>query len=121
MIGDDAMDFERLTNGVKDVMTVRQVYGDPYEKDGVTIIPVASVYGGGGGGDGTHHGSNESEQVGSGAGLGFRARPAGVYVIKGDHVTWRPALNVNRVIAGGQAVAVTAIIALRKARQRRLG
>ena len=32
----------------KDVMTVRRVYGEPYQQDGVTIIPAANVTGGGG-------------------------------------------------------------------------
>jgi len=37
----------------------------------------------------------------------------GVYVIKGDSVTWISAFNLNRVIMGGQIVAVVALIVLR--------
>ncbi len=33
-------------------MNVRRVYGEPYEADGITIIPAAAVRGGGGGGEG---------------------------------------------------------------------
>jgi hypothetical protein len=40
------------------------------------------------------------------------ARPAGVYVICGQKVHWRPAIDVNRVILGGQLVAITAILTL---------
>jgi uncharacterized spore protein YtfJ len=30
-------------NQAKDVITVRRVYGEPYQADGVTIIPAANV------------------------------------------------------------------------------
>jgi uncharacterized spore protein YtfJ len=33
---------EILTNA-RDAMTVRRVFGEPYERDGVTVIPVAAV------------------------------------------------------------------------------
>ena len=34
----------------RDVINVRRVYGEPYQEDGLTIIPAANVIGGGGGG-----------------------------------------------------------------------
>ena len=42
--------------GTYDALNVRRVFGDAYEVDGVTVIPVAKVAGGagGGGGQGTH-------------------------------------------------------------------
>ena len=43
---DDA--FEDLVEGARDLITVKRVYGDPYEQDGMTVIPAASVRGGGG-------------------------------------------------------------------------
>ena len=36
-------------NQMRDAITVRRVYGEPYQEDGVTIIPAAHVVGGGGG------------------------------------------------------------------------
>ncbi|MBX6341484.1 MAG: sporulation protein, partial [Thermomicrobiaceae bacterium] len=67
------MDVQELLSQVRDTMTVRRVFGEPYEKDGVTVIPVARVAGGGGGGTG------EGEQgKGSGGGFGVGATPAGV-------------------------------------------
>lgn len=67
------------------MMAVRQVFGEPIERDGVTIIPVARVMGGGGGGAGT--GSNDGEQGGGeGGGFGMAAAPAGVYVIQNGQV-----------------------------------
>lgn len=32
----------------KDVINVRRVYGEPYQENGLTIIPAANVMGGGG-------------------------------------------------------------------------
>jgi uncharacterized spore protein YtfJ len=61
--------FDRL-GAVEDLLTVRKVFGEAYELDGVTIIPVASVQGGGGGGGGEGAGPGEAG-TGSGGGLGF--------------------------------------------------
>lgn len=89
----------------RDVMTVRRVFGEPIHEDGVTVIPVASVRGGGGGG---------GDAVGSGGGgFGVVATPAGAYVIKDGEVRWRPAIDVNRTILGGQIVAIVALLTLR--------
>ncbi len=108
------MDIQELLSKAQDTISVKRVFGEPYEKDGVTLIPVATVAGGGGGGSGEDE--DESGHKGrskGGFGFGMHARPAGVYVIKGDSVTWTPALDLNRVIMGGQIVAVLALIVLR--------
>ena len=39
-------------DAVKDVLTVKRVFGDAYTVDSVTVMPVATVRGGGGGGGG---------------------------------------------------------------------
>ena len=94
----------------KDAITVRRVFGDPYEKNGVTVIPAARVQGGAGGGSGE---SPEGEGSASGSGFGVNAKPAGAFVIRGDDVEWRPALDVNRVILGGQLIVVAALLLVR--------
>ena len=110
------MDVHELLSQARDAMTVKRVFGDPIERDGVTVIPVASVIGGGGGG-----GGESGDDRGSGAGFGLQARPAGVYVIRGDEVSWQPAVDVNRAIIGGQIVAIVFILALRAALRGRTG
>jgi len=105
------MDVQAILSQARDAMTVNRVFGQPIEKNGLTIVPVARVMGGGGGGAGRSTG--ESGATGGGAGYGLVAEPAGVYVIKGDDVSWQPAINVNRVILGGQIVAVVLILAIR--------
>jgi len=87
---------------------------------GATIIPVATVRGGGGGGggEGTPPGG---EGTGTGAGLGFGVivRPLGVYVVKDGELSWQPAIDLLRVVIGGQLLALAAILALRRRRKRR--
>ena len=91
-------------NQAKDTITVRRVYGDPYQVDGVTLIPAASVMGGGGGGGGP---------AGDGGGFGVRARPAGAWVIKDGVAEWHPALDLTRIIVMGQLVAIVALLVTR--------
>jgi uncharacterized spore protein YtfJ len=87
---------DEILGGARDAMSVKRVFGDPIESEGVTIVPVAKVGGGGGGGgDDTNNG---------GAGFGLTARPVGAYVIKDGDVTWRPALDPGRILLAGLAV-----------------
>ena len=43
------MDASTLLEQARDTITVRRVYGEPVEEDGLTVIPAAAVLGGGGG------------------------------------------------------------------------
>lgn len=107
---DTKSDVRQTIEGARDVMSVRRVFGDPYEKNGVTVIPAARVQGGAGGGGGDGPGG---EGAGIGAGFGVIARPIGAYVIRGEDVDWRPAIDVNRVILGGQLIAIAALLLAR--------
>jgi uncharacterized spore protein YtfJ len=100
----DASGVQRMIEQARDTMTVRRVFGDPYEKNGVTVIPAARVQGGAGGG------GPEGQGQGTGGGFGVNARPAGAFVIHGDDVDWRPAIDVNRIIMGGQLIAAAALL-----------
>ncbi|MGY1808306.1 spore germination protein GerW family protein [Blastococcus sp. SYSU D00669] len=93
------MTVSELIPTVRDALTVRRVFGEPYERDGVTVIPAAVVRGGGGGGSGRQGGEQEGE--GEGGGFGLIARPAGALVVKDGEVTWQPAVDVNRVVGVG--------------------
>lgn len=94
----------------EEALSVRRAFGEPYEKNGVTVIPAARVSGGGGGGSGE---APEGEGSGTGTGFGLSAKPFGVFVIADGDVTWRPAVDVNRVILGGQLVAIAGLLLLR--------
>jgi uncharacterized spore protein YtfJ len=100
------MKIEELLTTAREAITVRRVYGEPYEKDGVTFIAAARVSGGGGGGGG----HDKDGQEGQGGGFGVQARPAGAYVIKDGNVRWMPAVDVNRIVAMLGAVALVFLI-----------
>ncbi len=87
------------------------VFAEPIERDGALFLPVAKVAGGGGGG-------NDTDGNGGG-GFGLSARPAGMFVIRDGGATWQPALDMNRVILGGQLVAIVALLVLRSIFKRR--
>lgn len=106
------MEVEDVMAQARDSLTVKRVFGEPYEKNGMTVIPVARVQGGAGGGGGE---GPDGQGKGSGSGFAMTARPVGAYVIRGDELTWRPALDINRIILGGQIVAIVALLTLRAA------
>ena len=95
-----------VVNSAKDAITVKRVYADPYERDGLTVIPAAVVTGGGGGGTG----HDEKGQEGEGGGFGISGRPAGAYVIKGGHVSWRPAVDPNRIMTMAGLVLIAWLV-----------
>ncbi len=179
-----------LTRAASDVFSARRVFGEPYERDGVLVIPVAKVIGshgvgaasgdgrmgvrkhdgpppaGGAGASGTEQpvpdapeppaepapgplgasgepgpgpwpaGGGPAGALGpglralaahrphlprpygrgggdaEGAGFAARVKPLGVYVVQDGGVSWRPALDLNRVILGGQVVGAISVVAL---------
>ena len=120
------MDARELIQGVREALSVRQVFGEPVERDGVTVIPAATVIGGGGGGGGvgeeikqpsSEDGEAEPQrQSGVGVGFGGMIWPAGAFEIRDDRVTWRPAIDVTRVLV---MVLVLAIAVVRARGRRR--
>jgi len=113
-----------MIDGVRDALSVRRVFGEPVERDGVTVIPAATVIGGGGsgggrGGPGPTGGDGEASGLGSqsgfGAGFGGVMWPAGAFEIADGRVTWRPSIDLTRVLM----MALTLAIALVRARSRR--
>jgi uncharacterized spore protein YtfJ len=96
-----------VINEAKGAMRASEVFGAPYEKDGITIIPAARISGGAGGGGDQH------EPQAGGVGFGVSSRPVGAFVIEGGEVRWQPALDLNRVILMGQLVAIVALLTAR--------
>jgi uncharacterized spore protein YtfJ len=104
------MDVQDVIAQARDTLTVKRVFGEPYEKDGVTIIPAARLQGGAGGGSGE---DPQAQGKGSGSGFGMTARPVGAFVIRDGDLHWRPAVDVNRIVLGGQVLAVVALLTVR--------
>ena len=107
------MNVQELVATTRDGLTVGRVFGEPSQHDGVTVIPAAVLRGGVGGGGG----KDENGQEGEGGGFGLTARPVGAYVIKDGTVTWRPAVDVNRLI--GLVGAFSLAWVLTRGRRRR--
>lgn len=91
------MNVDEMLTGARDAMTVKRVYGDPIERDGILVIPAANVVGGGGGG---------GDQENNGGGFGVSATPAGAWVIRDGQVEWEPAVDVTRIATLGMVVAI---------------
>ena len=108
------MDFTDVVSNARDSITVKRVYGEPYERNGVTVIPAAVVMGGGGG-----TGDEEDGRSGSGGGFGIRARPVGAYVVRGEELSWQPAFDLNRVLLGCQLLGLAAIVLTHRRLRRR--
>jgi uncharacterized spore protein YtfJ len=97
-------------------VSVQRVFGEPIERDGITVVPVAMVAGGGGGGGGT--GPDGSD--GSGGGFGMWARGIGVYEIRDGGVRFVPAIDVVVLVLAGATTLRLMIKVFLIARRRRL-
>jgi len=114
---DTGMDIMQLVERTRDLVTVKRAFGEPIAYGDVTIIPVAKILGGGcgggGGGGGDAGDGLPGYGSGGGGGGGFQAIPLGVFVVKDGDARWQPTVDVNRVILGGQLVAVVALFTVR--------
>ena len=99
------MDVQEMVAEMQDAATVERVYGEPYEKDGVSVIPAArvSARGGSGAARGGEH---------SGGGFRVDAEPVGAYVIRDGEVEWQPVFDLGAVIRRGQLVGMAALLVL---------
>jgi uncharacterized spore protein YtfJ len=117
---------ERIAERVGGKASVRAVFGDPIERDGITVIPVARVRWGFGGGSGSGpmpmgpgragQGSEADQgQVGSGrgAGGGAAADPLGYLEIGPDGAAFIPITGATPSPAFLLAAGVTATLVLR--------
>jgi hypothetical protein len=95
------METQQALDAAQEALKTRPVFSAPVQVDGITLIPAAFVHGGG-----RARGRDETSR----GRFGLAARPAGAFVVKNSKVSWRPAIDVNRVIMGGQLVALTAVL-----------
>jgi hypothetical protein len=109
----NAHDVQESVSRVRDAISVKRVFGEPYVKGGVTVIPAARIAGGGGGG--LQNGAGRGAEAGFGSGFGMVGRPAGVFVITGDRVRWQPAVDPAVFV---MAFTVLALMLRRAARRR---
>jgi uncharacterized spore protein YtfJ len=112
-------DSARLLDRIVEAASVRQVFGEPTERDGVVMLPVARVLAGGGGGEGGR--AAPDQELGAGGGFGLWVSPAGVFVLRDGKVSWQPAVDVNRIVLGGQVLVLIALLTVRSILRHRSG
>jgi uncharacterized spore protein YtfJ len=141
MVEQQPFDPGALTRAAQDTFTVRRVFGDPYERDGVLVVPVARVLGGvgagSGGGEGAgvparfqhggfaaadepaapgtgasgEHGETHGQGHGGGGGYGAQVKPLGVYVVDAAGAHWQPVVDVTRIVLGME-LAVSVVLSI---------
>ena len=81
------------------------VFGEPIERDGITVIPVAKARWGFGGGAGQRkdEGAGGKQEDGAGGGGGVQVTPVGFIEIKNHEANFRPirTVSVSGIIMGG--------------------
>ena len=104
--------------------SAKAVFGEPVERDGVTVVPVARVRYGVGAGGGRGPGrrkkgeAGEGEQVGYGHGGGVQAAPVGYIELSGGKASYRRIADPARPMAvallfplvGAAAVSTVALV-----------
>jgi len=96
--------------------TASTVFGSPVEREGVTVIPVATVRFGLGGGGGEDPNGGQSGEGGGGAGSGT---PAGYIEIKDGRSRFVPLVHPTRMVAMFCATGVAMMLSLRLGRAQR--
>jgi uncharacterized spore protein YtfJ len=103
--------------GTRDGLSTRRVFGDPIESNGTMVIPLARVVGGSGGG--SKASGDERQRRGRGTTFGFKALPVGVFKIRDGRVEWRPAVDITRIVLGGEVLLGLLIVCRTLMRWRR--
>ena len=107
----------------REALSVKRVFGEPYQRNGITLIPVARI---------KEHVAHlpvprgeagplraVPSLFGRGADVRMSAKPLGVYVLRGDRVTFKPVSDARCVMCMGGALAVLSLLAARSVRRRR--
>jgi uncharacterized spore protein YtfJ len=93
--------FEKLAERLGAAAQAAHVFGEPVERDGVTVIPVATARWGLGGGGGKR--GLAGRQEGMGGGGGVIVQPAGYIEIRGGESRYRPIVDSKLVIGAALA------------------
>ncbi len=98
--------LERLGQQLSTSATAQTIYGQPIERDGVTIIPVARAFYGFGGGGGGGTAANEKAGSGAGGGAGVALTPVGYIELRKGRSRFQPLRSsVVPLLAVGGAIA----------------
>ena len=126
-VADDRL--SKLVTALGGTASAQAVFGAPIEKDGVTIVPVASVRYGAGGGGRRGQGRKKREgsdpnEAGYGHGGGVQAAPVGYIELRGGEARYRRITDPARPMAvallfplvGAVSFGIVALVSVRVAK-----
>jgi uncharacterized spore protein YtfJ len=103
---------ERLAQRLGASVQSANIFGQPVERDGVTVVPVAKASWGFGGGGGSGGEGTPGAGTGSGGGGGVSVKPVGFIELSGGQAQFRPIREVDEVkIILASAVATAVLLA----------
>jgi uncharacterized spore protein YtfJ len=107
--------LQRIGDAVGGRATASSVFGEPVERDGLTVIPVARARFGFGGGGGAGPGEDDSGSGGGGGG-GAVVSPAGYIELRDGTARFRRIVGPADLLALAAAVSLAALALARIAR-----
>lgn len=112
--------LERLSDQLRTGTNTQTVFGEPVERNGATVIPVARArWGVGGGGFQPGESAAKGEAGGTGGGGGAMVSPVGYIELTDRRVRFRPIRNASfapvlAIAAGAAALSVVALLRSRR-------
>lgn len=110
--------FETLAEKLGASAQAAHIFGEPVERDGVTVIPVARARWGLGGGGGRHGRRFGRNGEGIGGGGGAAVEPVGFIEIRDGETRYRPIADPKWVIGAALAGGVLLLGLVRRLRPR---
>jgi uncharacterized spore protein YtfJ len=109
--------LERLASIIGGSVRATTIFGEPVEKDGITVIPVARArWGFGSSSPGGNSGENQ-KGGGTGGGAGVKVSPVGYVEVKDGRARFRPIYDpamVTQIIVASGIVAALLLQAVRR-------
>jgi uncharacterized spore protein YtfJ len=112
------MDAKEIIKEVADIIqknaNVEAVFGKPYEKGNITIIPVSksSIYCGGGGGAGENEEFEKAKGLGIGMGTRIKTIPVGYIEIDNEGARFVEVFQNSKLIMAGIALGAFSVYSL---------
>lgn len=108
--------FETLAEKLGAAAQAAHIFGEPVERDGVTVVPVAKARWGLGGGGGRHGRFGRGQGVGGGGGA--QVEPVGFIEIRDGETRYRPIADPKWVIGAALAGGFLLLGLVRRIRSR---
>jgi uncharacterized spore protein YtfJ len=101
--------LDRLADKIEQTMGAKAVFGEPVQRDGTTVIPVAQARWGVGGGMGTRMRRENEPMSGTGGGGGGVISPLGFIEMCEGEATFKPIRNPQLTVIAGTVLGLAAL------------